>query len=141
MTKRLTFAGSTLRPRSDQFKADVARDLEERVWPHFPDGPLRTLTHSTFPLAQAEEAFEEDETEVGLEVIEHKNAQKKKKAIADFFPNCTIIFADIVGFSKFSFFTNFPLLAELSSNRFLFVSFYSQLLGVRLVTHLRFSSC
>lgn len=37
MLKRLTLTGSTLRSRPDAFKADVARALEEQVWPALPD--------------------------------------------------------------------------------------------------------
>ncbi len=33
MTKRLTHTGSTLRPRSVDFKAGIARELEAKVWP------------------------------------------------------------------------------------------------------------
>ena len=46
MLKRLTFCGSTLRPRPPEFKARLARSLEEKVWPHFADGKLKTLTHA-----------------------------------------------------------------------------------------------
>ncbi len=56
MLKRLTITGSTLRPRPDDFKAAVARDLEARAWPLFPQGKLRTVTHAVLPLAQAGEA-------------------------------------------------------------------------------------
>ncbi|MDH3667232.1 MAG: NAD(P)H-quinone oxidoreductase [Paracoccaceae bacterium] len=56
MLKRLTITGSTLRPRPDDFKAAVARDLETRAWPLFPQGKLRSVTHAVLPLAQAAEA-------------------------------------------------------------------------------------
>ena len=56
MLKRLTLTGSTLRPRPDAFKAAVARDLEERVWPLFPAGKVRTVTHAVLPLTDAAEA-------------------------------------------------------------------------------------
>ncbi len=56
MLKRLVLTGSTLRPRSDAFKAAVARDLEEKVWPLFAEGRLRTVTRMVLPLAEAAEA-------------------------------------------------------------------------------------
>jgi NADPH2:quinone reductase len=48
MLKRLTITGSTLRARSDAFKARVAADLEEKVWPLFANGKLSTLTDKQF---------------------------------------------------------------------------------------------
>lgn len=48
MLKRLTFQGSTLRARPQQFKARIAADLEKRVWPMFSDGQLTTFTHAVF---------------------------------------------------------------------------------------------
>ena len=56
MLKRLTYTGSTLRTRSDAFKADVARALEAEVWPLFAAGRLRSVTHAVLPLAEAAEA-------------------------------------------------------------------------------------
>ena len=53
MLKRLTYTGSTLRTRSDAFKATVARELERQVWPLFATGRLRTVTHTVLPLAEA----------------------------------------------------------------------------------------
>lgn len=56
MLKRLTVTGSTLRPRPDEFKAAVAADLEERVWPLFAEGRLRAVTDTVLPLAEAAKA-------------------------------------------------------------------------------------
>jgi putative PIG3 family NAD(P)H quinone oxidoreductase len=53
MLKRLTITGSTLRPRSDEFTAAVAADLEARVWPLFADGRLRAVTHAVLPMDEA----------------------------------------------------------------------------------------
>lgn len=58
MLKRLLWTGSTLRPRSPAFKAAVARELEERAWPLFGEGLLRTVTSRVFPLAEASGAHE-----------------------------------------------------------------------------------
>ena len=58
MLKRLSFTGSTLRSRSDQFKADVAADLRTLVWPLFARGAtqLRATTFARFMLADAAKA-------------------------------------------------------------------------------------
>lgn len=53
MLKRLTYTGSTLRSRPDAFKAAVATDLWEKVWPLFANGMLRTNTYAVFPFDQA----------------------------------------------------------------------------------------
>jgi NADPH2:quinone reductase len=53
MLKRLTYTGSTLRTRPPAFKATVARELEEKVWPHIAAGRIRIVTGRTFPLAEA----------------------------------------------------------------------------------------
>jgi NADPH:quinone reductase len=53
MLKRLTWTGSTLRPRSVEQKAEIARALEARVWPLLAEGRVRPLVHRTFPLAEA----------------------------------------------------------------------------------------
>ncbi|MGA0034401.1 MAG: NAD(P)H-quinone oxidoreductase, partial [Burkholderiales bacterium] len=56
MLKRLTYTGSTLRTRPDAFKARIARELEDRVWPHIAAGKIRPVTHSALPLAEAAQA-------------------------------------------------------------------------------------
>ena len=56
MLKRLTYTGSTLRSRPDDFKAAVAAELRERVWPLFAAGELRTATHAVLPFDRAAEA-------------------------------------------------------------------------------------
>ena len=58
MLKRLVLTGSTLRPRSDAFKAAVAQDLLAQVWPLFASGQLRSTTHATFPLDEAANAHD-----------------------------------------------------------------------------------
>ena len=56
MLKRLTYTGSTLRTRPPAFKARVARELEEQVWPLIAGGSIKPVTHATFPLAEAGKA-------------------------------------------------------------------------------------
>ncbi|MFQ5564752.1 MAG: NAD(P)H-quinone oxidoreductase [Paracoccaceae bacterium] len=58
MLKRLTLTGSTLRPRPDAFKAEVAAELAARVWPLFAEGRLRAVTHAVLALEEAVRAHE-----------------------------------------------------------------------------------
>jgi NADPH2:quinone reductase len=56
MRRRLTLTGSTLRPRSNQFKALLAREIAENAWPLVESGQLRPVMDQTFPLADAAKA-------------------------------------------------------------------------------------
>ena len=56
MLKRLTWTGSTLRPRSIEQKGAIAAALEEKVLPLLAQGRVRPLIHATFPLAEAAKA-------------------------------------------------------------------------------------
>jgi putative PIG3 family NAD(P)H quinone oxidoreductase len=56
MLKRLTLTGSTLRSRSNEEKARIAREVERVVWPWIEAGKVRPVIDSTFPLAEAEQA-------------------------------------------------------------------------------------
>lgn len=56
MLKRLTFTGSTLRPRSKAFKAEIAADLEKQVWPLFAKGQFTTHTHAKFAFEDVQAA-------------------------------------------------------------------------------------
>jgi putative PIG3 family NAD(P)H quinone oxidoreductase len=58
MLKRLTLTGSTLRIRSVEEKAKIARALEEHIWPHLASGAIRPRIHATFPLAEAARAHD-----------------------------------------------------------------------------------
>ncbi len=53
MLKRLTFTGSTLRPRSVAEKAEIARALEKQVWPLFGAEQLKPIIFRSFPLTEA----------------------------------------------------------------------------------------
>ena len=53
MMRRLTLTGSTLRPRSDAFKAVLADEIAANVWPLFTSGELAPVMDETFPLVQA----------------------------------------------------------------------------------------
>jgi NADPH2:quinone reductase len=56
MMKRLTHTGSTLRARSVEFKAQIARELEQQVWPLIEAGKVRPVMHAEFALADAAKA-------------------------------------------------------------------------------------
>ncbi len=56
MLKRLTLSGSTLRMRSVPFKAAIAEQLKERIWPLIEAEKIAPFIHATFPLAAANEA-------------------------------------------------------------------------------------
>jgi NADPH:quinone reductase len=56
MRRRLTLTGSTLRPRSPEFKAALAASLHELVWPAFNAGRCLPVIDSVFPLEKACEA-------------------------------------------------------------------------------------
>jgi NADPH:quinone reductase len=53
MMRRLTLTGSTLRPRSDEFKALLADEIYQNVWPDVVSGALRPAMAKSFPLADA----------------------------------------------------------------------------------------
>src|SRR5690606_20681325 len=58
MLKRLSFTGSTLRPRSDEDKGAIAQALADKVVPLLEAGRCRPRIHEVFPLAQAAQAHE-----------------------------------------------------------------------------------
>nr|WP_189684324.1 zinc-binding dehydrogenase [Pseudomonas sp. SWRI81] len=59
LAKRVQLLGSTLRSRSDQFKADLLSDLGQQVWPLFAEGRLRPQLAKAFAVKDAEAAFAE----------------------------------------------------------------------------------
>ncbi|WP_159617106.1 NAD(P)H-quinone oxidoreductase [Arthrobacter zhaoguopingii] len=58
MTKRASIAGSTLRARPPQQKAEIMAAVEREVWPLVAAGRVRPLVGRTFPLAEAAAAHE-----------------------------------------------------------------------------------
>ena len=56
MLKRLTLTGSTLRPRTVAEKAEIARELEDIVWPLFASEKVKPQIYRTFPLKDAAKA-------------------------------------------------------------------------------------
>ena len=72
MLRRLTVTGSTLRPRTVEQKAVIARALEARVWPLLEAGRVKPIVHSRFALADAAGAHRlmESSAHVGKIVLE-----------------------------------------------------------------------
>jgi NADPH2:quinone reductase len=53
LRRRLLITGSTLRPRSVEFKTAIARSLADKVWPLLAAGRIRPVIHTVLPAAQA----------------------------------------------------------------------------------------
>ncbi|TGE24207.1 NAD(P)H-quinone oxidoreductase [Hymenobacter aquaticus] len=72
MRRRLTITGSTLRPRSAEFKAALAAEVEKHVWPLLAAGSFRPVIYRTFPLAEAAAAHQlmESSEHIGKIVLE-----------------------------------------------------------------------
>ena len=58
MVKRLTHTGSTLRPRTVEFKAQIAAELEAKVWPLLASRKIAPVMDMIFPLKEAWRAHE-----------------------------------------------------------------------------------
>jgi putative PIG3 family NAD(P)H quinone oxidoreductase len=56
MRRRLILTGSTLRPRSVEFKTMLADEIARTVWPYVEGGRLKPVIDSTFPLEEAAKA-------------------------------------------------------------------------------------
>ncbi|OYU36805.1 NAD(P)H-quinone oxidoreductase [Novosphingobium sp. PASSN1] len=71
MRRRITLTGSTLRPRSNEFKGLLADEIHQTVWPLVIDGQLRPVMDVAFPLHEAAAAHARMEagTHVGKIVL------------------------------------------------------------------------
>ncbi len=71
MMKRLTFTGSTLRARSVEHKAAIARGLREHVWPLLEEGGVKPVICRVYPLEEAAAAHRlmESERHIGKIVL------------------------------------------------------------------------
>lgn len=73
--KRLTMSGSTLRPRSIEFKGAIAKNLRQHVWPLLESGKVKPVVDRLFPMDRVMQAHElmESSNHIGkivLQVIE-----------------------------------------------------------------------
>lgn len=71
LRRRLTITGSTLRPRSVEFKASIVSKLREHVWPLLESGRIKPVIHTVFPLEEAAKAHAlmEASTHIGKIVL------------------------------------------------------------------------
>ncbi|MCO4292174.1 NAD(P)H-quinone oxidoreductase [Solitalea sp. MAHUQ-68] len=58
MQKRLVITGSTLRPRPNSFKADIANNLKQHIWPLIEYGKIKPIIYETFSMEDASKAHE-----------------------------------------------------------------------------------
>ena len=58
LRRRLTITGSTLRPRSIEFKSAIAAALKKTVWPWLESGQVKPVIHRIFPALEAAQAHE-----------------------------------------------------------------------------------
>lgn len=72
MIKRLTHTGSTLRPRTVEFKAQIASELEAKVWPLLVERKIAPVMDMIFPLKEAWRAHErmEEGNHIGKIVLD-----------------------------------------------------------------------
>ena len=72
MFKRLTHTGSALRPRSVEFKAQIAAELEAKVWPLLAERRIAPVMDTIFPLTEAWRAHErmEESEHIGKIVLD-----------------------------------------------------------------------
>lgn len=79
MLKRITLTGSTLRARSVAYKAKVARQLRQHIWPLIEAGKIKPQIYKTLPLAEAPAAHRllESGVVVGKVVLEVESASNK----------------------------------------------------------------
>jgi putative PIG3 family NAD(P)H quinone oxidoreductase len=71
LRRRLAITGSTLRPRTIDYKTALAQELRAKVWPLVEAGKVRPVIHQVFPAARAADAHAlmESSTHVGKIVL------------------------------------------------------------------------
>jgi len=76
MRRRLNITGSTLRPRSVEFKHAIAQQLQSRVWPLLEAGIIKPVIYQTFPFEEAARAHAlmESGEHIGKIVLVMKNS-------------------------------------------------------------------
>ncbi len=66
MVKRLTFTGSTLRPRTAADKAQMASELKSKVWPLLEQGKCLPVIHQVFDMSDSVKAHELMESSIHI---------------------------------------------------------------------------
>ena len=56
MSLIIVFAAAGLRNRSPENKAEIVREVEQKVWPAIVEGKVKPVVYKAFPLAEAAEA-------------------------------------------------------------------------------------
>ncbi len=56
LIKNLVLTGSTLRPQPITVKAQIAKELQEHVWPLIEAEKIKPIIHKIFPLHEADKA-------------------------------------------------------------------------------------
>jgi NADPH2:quinone reductase len=71
MSKRLQINGSMLKPRSDDFKAELATEIEKTIWPLLAQGKIKPIVNTVFPLDEAADAHRlmEGNTHIGKIIL------------------------------------------------------------------------
>lgn len=72
LRRRLTITGSTLRPRTVEFKAGIAAKLQSKVWPLLESRQVKPIIHKVFPLEEAIQAhvLMETSTHIGKIILQ-----------------------------------------------------------------------
>lgn len=75
MQKRLTITGSTLRSREIKFKAQLATEIEKKVWPVLEKGSFKPVIYRSFPFSEAKEAHTlmESSLHIGKIMLENEH--------------------------------------------------------------------
>jgi NADPH2:quinone reductase len=81
MTKQVVLTGTTLRPRSAEFKADLARQVERELIEGFSAQVLKSLVQATFTLADVAKAHQlmESGNALGKIVLNIENQEKESE--------------------------------------------------------------
>ena len=58
LRRRLSIRGSTLRPRSVEVKAEIARQLQKKVWPLLESGDIRPVVFRVFKMDEATQSHQ-----------------------------------------------------------------------------------
>lgn len=66
MRKRLTYTGATMRPRSDEQKAAIAKQLEKNIWPLMDQGVCLPVIDTVFPLNEVVAAHQLMESSIHI---------------------------------------------------------------------------
>ena len=79
--RRLTLTGSTLRPRTPEYKGRIARALVQEVWPLLAAGRMVTRIHAVFDLAdvQAAHALLDANEQIGKVVLAMDEAAARQR--------------------------------------------------------------